>query len=98
MNKDDCSGRCIIGGIVAIIFGALFLMTLVYGFLLQQRGGGLASVYGVYVGSLIFLGIAKWAMWYSKGCKHCMVAYAGMAKGMHREEPEEKPKSARRRR
>ncbi|MBI4019932.1 MAG: hypothetical protein HY367_01255 [Candidatus Aenigmarchaeota archaeon] len=81
MDKNDCSGRCVIGAIIAIIFGAAFILTLVSGFLLQQRGGGLASVYGMYVAALIFLAITKMAIWYSKGCPHCMVKYGEAAAG-----------------
>ena len=56
--NNGCSGRCIAGVIIAIIFGGLFLWTLIDGIRLQW---GAQSMYALaeYLLALVFLAIAK---------------------------------------
>jgi len=66
MGTHNCNGRCIIGIVIAIIFGALFLWFLVQGFLYQSAGVAMATAFAYYLVALIFAAIAKisknWAM------------------------------------
>ena len=67
MHEGKCEGKCLIGTIVAIIFGALFIWTLVTGFL-TQAAGGMASAFAYYLVALVFLVIAKLAKWHAMSC------------------------------
>ncbi|MFH1978739.1 MAG: hypothetical protein ABIJ92_05420 [Candidatus Aenigmatarchaeota archaeon] len=71
MHCCGCNGRCVAGVIIAIIFGALFLWTLVQGFVFQTAGAPMATAFGYYLIALIFVVVAKWAkMWaHACGCK-----------------------------
>ncbi|MBI4021410.1 MAG: hypothetical protein HY369_04140 [Candidatus Aenigmarchaeota archaeon] len=67
----NCSGQCIAGTIVAIIFGALFLWTLVLAYHTQVADLRSYDVLPWYVLALIFLAIAKWGKHWAYGCPHC---------------------------
>ncbi len=65
--KNNCSGQCIAGIILAIIFGALFLWTLVFGYQAQVLNRNV-SAFVTYVLALVFLAIAKYAKLWGMGC------------------------------
>ncbi|MBU0530304.1 MAG: hypothetical protein KKC05_01400 [Nanoarchaeota archaeon] len=56
------SGKCAIGIVIAIIFGALFLWFLVHGYILQTSGTQMLTVYSYYFVALIMAAIAKLGM------------------------------------
>lgn len=68
-----CTGRCLVGTIVAIVFGALFLWTLVVAY--QTHIANLMSYNSLmmYVLALVWLAIAKCAKCWGRGCSHCTV-------------------------
>ena len=65
--KNNCSGQCIAGIIIAIIFGALFVWTLVFGYQAQVVNRNV-SAFVTYVLALVFLAIAKFAKMWGMGC------------------------------
>ncbi|MBU0953471.1 MAG: hypothetical protein KKA90_03565 [Nanoarchaeota archaeon] len=65
--KRDCTGQCVAGVIIAIIFGALFLWTLVLGYQTQVIGRNV-SAFVTYALALVFLVIAKVAKCWGKSC------------------------------
>ncbi len=96
---NGCSGRCIAGVIIAIIFGGLFLWTLIDGIGLQWRAGS-AYALAEYLLALVFLAIAKAAKWWAMSCGHplpgkamCCCGAPGCM-GCH----DEKPKKTKRKR
>ena len=99
MNQKGCSGKCIAGIIIAIIFGALFLWTLVDGIGLQWRVGTYSAL-AEYLLALVFLAIAKSAKWWAMSCGHSMPGMGGAhcccgmpgCMGCHDEKPKAKKK------
>ena len=71
MNQKDCTGQCIAGVIIAIIFGGLFLWTLIDGIGLQWRAQTPFAL-AEYLLALVFLAIVKAAKWWAMGCNHPM--------------------------
>lgn len=65
-----CNGRCVGGIIVAIIFGALFLWTLVLAYHTQKANLWDYNVLPWYILALIFLAIAKWGKHWAMMCPH----------------------------
>lgn len=65
-----CTGKCLVGVIIAIIFGALFVWTLVVAY--QTHITDLWNYNSLlwYVLALIFLAIAKCAKHWGMGCPH----------------------------
>ena len=63
-----CSGQSIVGVIVAIIAGALFLYTLIFAFKFQWMGGSMSASVFLYILALVFLAIAKVSKAYSHEC------------------------------
>lgn len=86
MNREGCSGKCIAGIVIAIIFGALFLWTLIDAIGLQWRVGTYYAL-AQYLLALVFLAIAKAAKWWSMSCGHSM---PGSAQCCCVEEPKKK--------
>lgn len=78
-SGSKCTGRCIAGIIIAIVFGALFIWTLIQGFLVQSAGREMAMVFWYYVGALVFLAIAKTAKYWAMHCG-CDCNYGEKAK------------------
>ena len=68
----NCSGKCIAGIIVAIIFGGLFLWTLVLAYRTHITDLWNYNVLPWYILSLVFLVIAKGGKKWGMGCLHCM--------------------------
>ena len=67
-----CSGQCIIGIVVAIIFGALFLYTLISGIQNQWLVRATAATVIVqYILAFVFFAIAKVAKTYAYNCEKC---------------------------
>lgn len=67
----NCTGQCLAGAIVAIIFGSLFLWTLVVTYQTHIQDLWSYAVLPWYILSLIFLAIAKWAKCWGWNCPHC---------------------------
>jgi hypothetical protein len=66
-KSGKCDGRCIMGVIVAIIFGALFLWMLVAGYLTQAAGNGLTA-FAYYLVALVFAVVAKMSKYHAECC------------------------------
>ena len=66
-----CNGRCLAGVIVAIIFGALFIWTLVIAYQTQLTDLWNYNVLPWYLLALVFLAVAKGAKHWAMGCPHC---------------------------
>ena len=77
-----CSGQCIIGIVVAIIFGALFLYTLISGIQNQWLVRATAATVIVqYILAFVFLAIAKVAKTYAYQCES---THSGHAEHLHK--------------
>ena len=70
---NDCTGRCIAGIVVAIIFGSLFLWTIVHGYHTQLNNLSSFAALPWYLLALVFVAIAKAAKMWGMGCEHCKV-------------------------
>lgn len=69
-----CTGQCLVGAIVAIIFGSLFLYTLIMGLQTQWVDRGPAGAVIIqYIMAFIFLAITKLAKHHAYSCSHCEV-------------------------
>lgn len=69
---EKCTGRCLVGIIIAIIFGALFLWTLVFAYQTHIRNLGNYLILGWYLLALVWLAIAKVGKRWGMGCSHCV--------------------------
>lgn len=69
----NCNGKCVGGAVIAIIFGALFLWTLVATYKTHSAAANLwdYNVLAWYGLAMVFLTIAKVGKSWGMGCSHC---------------------------
>lgn len=64
-----CTGRCVVGIVIAIIVGAFFIWTLIEGISMQVfKGATMSTVFWYYLGAIILAVVAKMAKMHAMHC------------------------------
>jgi hypothetical protein len=66
-QKGKCNGKCVIGAIIAIIFGTLFFWSLVTGLVIHFNGNFTLPLMYYFI-AMIFIVIVKYAKCYAVTC------------------------------